>query len=258
MPRPAAIDRALRNGCLEIDFQVAPFDSIGGLLLRATRLLFETLPFLAAITLLVNIPGKLALQIAMAALDIPAEGALSYVLMELADLLLSSLVIPAIVYGLIAHLRTGRNPPVAESFRWGRRQWGKTLRNKVKVEITIGLWSLLLIVPGIVAMVKLIFTDIIVAIEGDREKQVLPRSRELSKGIEWRIFVALLPMLPLTVLQTLATLRTLQFSPFVMVPVDGVFAVIEQWMTVLILLLYLGLPIHPEAHEPALRKRRAA
>jgi predicted amidohydrolase len=46
-------------------------------------------------------------------------------------------VIPSIVCRLIAKLRTGRTAAIAESLRWGRRQWGKTLWNKVKVEITI-------------------------------------------------------------------------------------------------------------------------
>jgi hypothetical protein len=40
-----------------------------------------------------------------------------------------------------------------------------------------------------------------------------------------------------------------------MVPVDGLFAVLDQWMLVVILLIYLGLkaPL-----EPAVRKRKAA
>jgi hypothetical protein len=249
------MDRAFRKGHLEIDFPTEKFDSLGELLLRATRLFFSTLPFLAAVTLIVYLPAKLALQSALYALDVPGEGILSYFLMDSCDLILSALVIPAIVYGLVARLRTGKTPPIAESLRWGRRQWGKTLWNKVKVEITIALWSLFLVVPGVVAMMKLIFTDVIVAIEADREREVLQRSRNLSEGHRWRIFVALLPALPLSLVHLYATLRTLQYAPAAMVPVDGLFAVLDQWMNVVILLIYLGLTVPV---KPAIGMRKAA
>ena len=249
------MDRAFRKGHLEIDFPTEEFDSVGELLLRATRLFVSTLPFLAAVTLVVYLPGKLALQLALYALDVPSEGVLSYFLMDFCDLILGALVIPAIVYGLVAKLRGGKTPPVMDALRWGRRQWGKTLWNKVKVEITILLWSFFLVVPGVVAMVKLIFTDVIVAIEADQEREVLQRSRDLSEGHRWRIFVALLPALPLSLIHVYATLRTVQFAPAAMVPVDGLFAVLDQWMSVVIVLIYLGLTV---PLKPALGKRKAA
>jgi len=59
--------------------------------------------------------------------------------------------------------------------RWEQAQSG----------ITVSLSLLLLVVPGLVAMVKLAFTDVIVAIEGDRERAPLERSRELSAGHRW-------------------------------------------------------------------------
>ena len=247
--------RDFRRGHIEIDFPMEPFDSLGGLLLRSTRLFFSTLPFLAAVTLTVYLPAKLVLQFGMYSMDIPVEGVLSYFLMDLGDLILSALVIPAIVYGLVTRLRTGQAPPFADSLRWGRRQWGKTLWNKVKVEITIMLWSLLLIIPGVVAMVKLIFTDVIVAIEADRESEVLRRSRNLSEGHRWRIFVAVLPALPLSLIHMYATLRTLQVSWWAMVPVDGLFSVLDQWMTVVVFLIYLGLAV---PLKPAMGQRKAA
>ena len=108
---------------------------------------------------------------------------------------LSALVIPAVVYGLVAKFRGGQTAPVRESLRWGRRQWGKTLWNMFKVEVTVALWGLLLVIPGLVAMVRLIFADVIVAIEADRETEVLARSRVLSKGHGWRIFLVLLPLM---------------------------------------------------------------
>jgi hypothetical protein len=247
------MERAFRKGYLEIDFPSEPFGAIGGLLLRATRLFFSNLEFLTVVTLAVLIPAKLALEIAGYVLDVPSEGVLAYFVRDFGDLIFSALVMPAAIYGLVMNLRTRKACPAAEALRWGRRQWSKTLWNKFKVEITIMLWSALLIVPGIVAMVKLIFTDTIVAIEGDQETEVLQRSRDLSDGRRWRIFLAVLPALPLSVAHMYATLRAEQYSRWLMVPVDSLFSVLDHWMTVVVLLIYLGLAA-PQITEAAKRK----
>ena len=42
--------------------------------------------------------------------------------------------------------------------------------------------------PGIVAMVRLTFVPILIAIEADRESQPLARSRLLAAGRFWRMF----------------------------------------------------------------------
>ncbi len=247
------MDPAFRKGYIEIDFPTPPFDSIGALLLRATRLFFSSLPFLAAVTLIVFLPAKLLLQSALSLLNVSSEGVIAYFAMDFGDLIFSALVIPAAVYGLVMQLRKSNPGSLGEAFRWGRRQWRKMLWNKFKVEITIMLWSALLIVPGIVAMVKLTFAETIVAIEADRESEVLQRSRELSQGRRWRIFLALLPALPLSLAHMYAALRVLQYSRWLMVPVDSLFSVVDQWMTVVVLLIYLGLA-PPRATEAARRK----
>jgi hypothetical protein len=244
---------AFRKGYVEIDFRSEPFDSIGALLLRSTRLFFSNLPFLTAVTLAILIPAKLALEIAGYLLDLPNEGLFSYFVRDFGDLIFGALVMPAAIYGLVVNLRTGKPCPAGEALRWGWRQWAKSLWNKFKVEITIMLWSALLIVPGIVAMVRLIFTDTIVAIEADRETEVLQRSRDLSEGHRWRIFLALLPALPISVAHIYATLRAEQYSRWLMVPVDSLFSVLDHWMTVVVLLIYLGL-VAPRVTEAASRK----
>jgi len=109
-------------------------------------------------------------------------------------------------------------------------------------------------VPGVVVMVKLIFTDPIVAIEADRESEVLQRSRQLAAGNLGRIFLAILPALPLSLAHMYAALRALQYSRWLMVPIDSLFCVLDQWMTVVVLLLYLGLAAEPRTNEAAKRK----
>ncbi len=251
-----AMDRDFRQGNLELNFSIEPWLSIGAIIVRATSLFFATLPFLTAVTLAVCLPGKLVLQFACYMLDLPTDGWISYIVMDIGDLALSALVVPATIYGLVHRFRTGKTAPLTESLRWGRRQWAKTLWNKFKVEITIGLYSLLLIVPGIVAAVRLVFADVIVAVEGDDTSAVLDRSRDLSRGRGWRIFAAILPALPLGLLQTLAALGALKYSRFLMAGADSIAAVLDQWMTIAVLLLYL--PLAAPAKQPATRQRKTA
>jgi hypothetical protein len=237
------MDRDFRQGHLEIDFPTEPFDSVWRLLVRSAVLFFANLRFLAAVTLLVYLPAKLALQLGLYWLDVPSGGMLSYFALDSSDLVLSALVIPAVVYGLVARFRGGRTAPVRESLRWGRRQWGKTLWNMFKVEITVALWGALLVIPGLVAMVRLVFADVIVAIEADRETEVLARSRVLARGHGWRIFLVLLPLMAASLVGTFLILGAFEeagYSRVVMAVADSVLSVGGQFTTVAVLLMYLG------------------
>jgi hypothetical protein len=237
------MDRDFRKGHLEIDFPTQPFDSPLALLRESIRVFFSNLPFLAAATLVIYLPGKLATQFLCYLLDIPFAGLLSYFILEIGDLLLSALVVPAIVYGLVQRFRTGRPPALRESLRWGRRQFIKTLANKIKVEITITLWGTLLVIPGIVAMVRLIFADVVVAVEADLEPEVLGRSTRLAQGRRWRIFFVLLPLLMLDLAAMFLVLDRVQsvtHSRAAFAIADSVLAVGAQLATVAALLMYLG------------------
>ena len=237
------MDRDFRQGCLEIDFPTEPFHSAFRLLVRSAVLFFANLRFLAAVTLLVYLPAKLALHFVLYLLDVPTSGMLAYLAVDLSDLFLSALVIPAVVYGLVAKFRGGQTAPVRESLRWGRRQWGKTLWNMFKVEVTVALWAALLLIPGLVAMVRLVFADVIVAIEADRETEVLARSRQLSKGHGWRIFLVLLPLMAASLAGTFLILGAFEeaaYSRVVMAVADSVLSVGGQFTTVAVLLMYLG------------------
>src|SRR5271169_6128144 len=121
------MDRDFHQGYIEINFPTERFKSVARLLLRSAVLFFSNLPFLAAITLVVFVPGKLALQFGCYVMDVPTGGILSYLLMDFSDLVLGALVAPAAIYGLVEKLRSGHTPPLGECLRWGRRQWAKML-----------------------------------------------------------------------------------------------------------------------------------
>ena len=235
------MDRDFRQGYLEIDFATVRFASPLPLLRDSLRVFFSNLPFLAAATLVIYLPGKLATQFLCYLLDIPFAGVLSYFVLEISDLLLSALVVPAIIFGLVHRFRTGRAPALGESLRWGRRQWFKTLANQVKVEITIALWGALLVIPGVVAMVRLTFVDVVVAVEAGLEHDVLGRSTRLAQGRRWRIFFVLLPMLVLNLAAFLALDRVgAPNSRVAFALADSILAVAGQLATVAVLLMYLG------------------
>jgi hypothetical protein len=251
------MDRDFRQGHIQIDFPTERFESVARLLRRSAVLFFSNLRFLAAVTLVVFVPGKLALQLGCYAMDVPTGGILSYLLMDFSDLILGAVVVPAAIYGLVERLRSGRTPPLSECLRWGRRQWAKTLGNNLVVEITIALSGLLLVVPGLVAMVRLIFTDAIVAIEADREQHVLSRSSDLSRGHRWRVFFVLLTMIILdraASFLVLGRLEGLTHSRVALALGDSLFSVGGQWTTAIVLLLYLGVTDLP---KPAPARQKA-
>jgi hypothetical protein len=242
---------------IEIDFPVEPFHSVPRLLLRSLTLFGSNLHFIAGVTLLVFLPATLALQLAYSMLNVATEGILSYFLMSAGDLVFAALAVPAILYGLTFKLRDGKFPPLGESLRWGRRQWAKTLWFTFKMEISILLATLLLVVPGIIKAIDLIFTETIVAIEGDRTRDVWARTRSLAHGKRWRIFWVMLPLSILGEVGGMLVLRAISgaaSSHLLLAVADSLLAVVGQLSTVAVLLLYLVI-IEPKPSAPAPAKR---
>jgi hypothetical protein len=214
-----------------------PFDSAAALLARSARIFLSRFRFLAAITLAVFVPGKLLLQFVCFLLDVPPEGLASYLLMDVTDLIIGALAIPAAVHGLVFER------PVGECLRYGLRLWPRMLWNKFKVEITISLYTLLLFVPGLIAMARLALTDAIVAVEGRGEPEPLARSRELTEGRRWRVFFVVAPLSILDLVGSFYLLGKVPgatHSRWILALVDSSWAVVGMWMTVAGLLMYFG------------------
>jgi hypothetical protein len=237
------MDRAFRQGYLDIAFPTDPFHSPPRLLLRALRVFFANIGLIATATLAVFLPGKFALQWIAWLFDVPKGGISAYLIQGAGDLLFSSLAIPAIVYGLIHYFETGRPAALRDCLRWGRRQWLRTLWTQVKVEITVTLWAALLIVPGFFAMVRLAFAPIVAAVEGSREPAILARSAALAQGRRWRIFFVLAPLMILDLVVPFLVLGRVEAattSRALFALADCALAVTAQLTTVATLLMYLG------------------
>jgi hypothetical protein len=256
------MDRAFRRGCLEIDFPVKPFTSAAGLLADSARLYFRNLAPLVAITFATILPGKLLLQFLCYIFDIAPDGFNAYILMDASDLVLSAVAVPAIIFALIANLRSGRPARLSEALRWGRLLWRRMLWNKFKVEITVALWSLMLIVPGILAMIRLSLTEPVIAVEGAEEAEPLKRSEDLTEGRRGRIFAAFLPLAILSLAAEFLGLKLMALSGYsrlVIALSDTLLSLAGQFGTAMALLIYLGVSSEkdPQSKDQAKRLRAA-
>lgn len=229
------------KGHLAIDFAVEPLGSPARVLGRSLRLFVANLPFVASVTLAVFIPGKLLTQFLGYVLDVPVEGILSYLLLDASDLILGALAVPAIIYGITVKLRTGRTPTTGEALRWAKPLWGRMLWNKFKVDVTVMLWSLLIFVPGIIAAVRLALTESALAVEGDACADPLARSRELTAGAGWLIFLAAAPVVILDTVGSFLFLDVLGNQPrWMLATGDALMAILAGWTTIALLLIYVG------------------
>ena len=121
---------------IPVEIPTEPFDSAPRLILRTTKLFLHSLPWLAAVTLSVSIPGKFAVQAILAACDVSPEGLLSYFVAYGTDLVWNAFIAAAVIYGLTVSLRTGKLPRWRTTLVEGRSLWGVMLWNDFKVEIT--------------------------------------------------------------------------------------------------------------------------
>jgi hypothetical protein len=233
---------------LKIDFPVAAFTSAGAVLWQSLEVYARHFGFIARLTLVAFAPVKFLIFLSCYVAGVEPGGVVASLIRDGADGILGALVAPAVIYGMVGRFRSGPAPEIGECLGWGRRWWWKTLWNDFKADITIGLRLALLIVPGVIALVRLCFVDAIVAIEGDTQDAVLDRSREISDGHGWKIFFAILPAGVLGFLSEWAVFSLMSrfgLSWPVVASLDCVMAVVTQWSTVLALLMYLGLVSRP-------------
>ncbi len=99
-----------------------------------------------------------------------------------------TLVVPAIIFGIVETTRTGSRPSVRECLRWSRPKWGATIGATFRAGLIVGLGLVLLIVPGIVFLTWYVFVTHAVAVEDRSKSDALSRSKQLSAGHRWTIF----------------------------------------------------------------------
>ena len=226
------------------ELPIVSFSSVGSMLGRSLAVFFRNFGFIAAVTLAAYAPLKFVIFSICQVAGVSPGGVASSIIRDVADGISGSIVAPALIYGLVSALRDGRTPPVGECLRRGRSLWWPTLWNDLKAEITIGLRLLLLVVPGVIAAVRLCLVEQVVALEPDNRSQVLARSREITAGHGWKILFTCVPTVAVGFLSEFllfTLMERLGLSWTVAAFIDSALALAGQWSTVLITLIYLAL-----------------
>ena len=114
------------------------------------------------------------------------------------------LIAPTVIYSLYKQLQTDAAPPLTESYRWGLSRLWKIIVVTIISGLLIGFGFILLVIPGIIAMIGLYVVYPIAALEDRTAINVLERSWNLTKGYRWRIFAIVVVLLLISlVLNTL-------------------------------------------------------
>lgn len=196
---------------LPLDFPLPNLNGVGSLLSSGFRLFFQNLGSIALMTALVWIPVELGIEYLIARSGQEGNAALNFKIGMWTELILGSLLIPAVIHSLWGRLRNGVPPNVGDSLKFGAGLWGRTFGYRWISGIPIAIGLLVLIVPGIIIWAMLAFIEIVLAVEGmGGVSNVFGRSRELTKGVRGRLIVAgtvaLLFMILATVLAVLPSL----------------------------------------------------
>ncbi len=173
---------------LPTDFLLPSIHRLGELLNAGLGLFFNNLGLILKVTLPVWIPGHIFAAVLIYTYGAQENIWTQYRVGTVLEAVLGTLTAPALIYALVAKLRSGAAPPLRQCYAWGVRQWGRTLVNRLLSGLITLAGLFLLIVPGLVLYTWFVLVDPIVAIEADTQPHVLTRSRELTQGHRWMVF----------------------------------------------------------------------
>jgi len=164
-----------------------------------------------------------------------------------------TLVVPAIMFGIVETMRTGTRPSVRDCLRWTGPKWGATIGVTFRAGFIILIGIILLVVPGIVFMTWYAFVTQAVAVENRSKSDALRRSKQLSAGHRWTIFAVgvVIVLAWLVVVFTAAFSLAVSNNWIVATGVDIVSDLALELPTVVFLLYFLYL-VKREKQSPGL------
>jgi uncharacterized membrane protein len=83
----------------------------------------------------------------------------------------------------------------ANALRQVKRQFGPILAASLNKVIRVWLWSLLFLVPGVIAYLRYFAVPAVVVLEGRRGPDAMARARQLSSSEKGKVFLTWLPVL---------------------------------------------------------------
>lgn len=223
--------------------EIEPFTSVFGLLGRAFGLYFGNLGTIAAITLIVFAPVEIIKNFLITSRHLEENIAAIIRIEGIIETVFGALVAPAVIAALVHKLETGRALGVGAALSAGFRRWLNVFGARLVSGLMIGLWSLLLIVPGLIWAVRYSVTDPVASLEPPgKVNGVLRRSSELVKGYGLKVFgVGILALLVVFATQFVGGIVSalVEFWP-VTAAMDCIYDVVYRLLTAVMLLVYLG------------------
>ena len=119
---------------------------------------------------------------------------LAYAIILIVQVLFGYLLMATVVYGTVAELR-GNHATIGECIGRGLPLLFPVFGVAIVVSFIIGIGLLLLVVPGIIAMIYLWVAIPVAVVERPGVFDCLPRSSALTKGNRWKIFGLALTMI---------------------------------------------------------------
>src|SRR4051794_28408866 len=94
-----------------------PFTSIGAMLWRSLAVYFQNFGFILRITVVGYAPLKFAVFLGCQLAGVSPGGIAASVIRDFGDGILGALVAPAVIYGIVSRLRSGKAPSVSGCLR---------------------------------------------------------------------------------------------------------------------------------------------
>jgi hypothetical protein len=166
-------------------------------------------------------------------------------------------VITGVLTVALSDICLGNRPTVRRCYAriLGRNRWWYLISTSLVYALAVGLATLLLILPGLWLMARGLFSAIIVALEGRRNRDAIRRSFALTKGQTWRIIGLILPSYLLLIVFSIALAIVGLMLPAMaasMVRVLGNFvlvATLSPAMALTMVLLYYDQRVRRESYD---------
>lgn len=179
---------------------------LGRLAFRRLFMLTSLLAFLGLAPTVCLVWGAGDAPISMANLAEMAERIRGPYGLALLGVMLASMPIRALLLSRIAATSRGQTEGLQEEFGKALRAWPPLFLAGLIYILAIGLGALLLIVPGVILGISLMFEEFAVVLEGRGPIQALNRSHNLVWGQWWRTFgLLILIFVPLWVLMAITS-----------------------------------------------------
>lgn len=244
---PAVPSDPFVEGRIPADFALEPFTGVWEMLRRSWRAYRKDFPTIALMTIVVFGPAEALKNFLLYSANQQENFQLAFRLDSLIEAIFGSLVAPAVIFAVMSRMRTGQEPGIGKSLRWGLRQWLRTLGYRLITGIAIGIGIVLLILPGIAVAILLSLVTPIIAVEADHQSDVLRRSWTLARDHAWKILGAgllgfiLFALAAITAGVAYGVVSLFGDSWFLSTAFDCLISIGFNFFNVLLLLIYLGI-----------------